>query len=203
MTNDIQTLKDDIAYLKALADSGQGKSLGGGIILMAAGLLYASASVVQWMAMAHVGTVGGAASNLAWIIATLVFMAVLMAVKLRWRAEGWGSNSASVAWKGVGIGCFFIFAALALATWRSQSALLIEFAPSIVFILYGAAWIAMGTALRLNWVQVTGWASFAGALITAWFIGQASSYLIYAAGLIVLAFLPGLIFALQAQRAGA
>jgi hypothetical protein len=98
------------------------------------------------------------------------------------------------------MGCFFIFVALAIATWRSQNMLLIEFSPSIIFILYGAAWMTVGALLHKGWVQLTGWASFIAAGITAWFIGQAVSYLIYAAGLMLLVFLPGLVFALNAPR---
>lgn len=202
MTDDIQTLRDDIAYLKALADGGQGRDALGGVLGMGAGGFFGAASLVQWLAMQHLIPLTQEAASLAWLIATAAFFVLLAIVKLRWRSEGTASGAAGFAWQGVGIGCFVIFAALALASWRTQSPLLILFAPSIVFVLYGAAWIAAGAALRRGWVQLTGWASFAASGLTAWFIGEPVSYLIYAAGLILLAFLPGLVFVLKARRTG-
>jgi len=197
MTDDIQTLRDDIAYLKALANGGQGRDLSGGILLMVAGLLFAAASLIQWLAMERLLP---NMANLAWLVATLLFMALLAAMKLRWRSEGSSGGASAYAWQGVGMGCFFIFVALAIATWRTQSMLLVFFAPSIIFILYGAAWTAVGAALRKGWIQLTGWGSFLAAGVVAWFIGQPVSYLIYAAGLLLLAFLPGLVFVLNAPR---
>jgi hypothetical protein len=200
MTDDIQSLRDDIAYLKALADGGQGRETSGGVLLMGAGLLFGGASLFQWLAMERLLPIGPDVANLSWLIATLLFLGLLIGMKLRWRSEGSSGGAGGYAWQGVGMGCFFIFVALAIATWRTQNMLLVFFAPSIIFILYGAAWTAVGAALRKGWVQITGWASFIAAGITAWFIGQAVSYLIYAVGLMLLAFLPGLIFALNAPR---
>ncbi len=202
MTDDIQSLRDDIAYLKAMADSGQSRGFGGGVLLMGAGAIFAAASVLQYFAMAHVGSITMATASLGWLAATATFMAVLVAVKLRWRADRAPSGSANVAWKGVGIGCFAIFVALALASWRTQSPLLIEFSPSIIFVLYGAAWIAAGSAMRRAWMEWAGWGGFVAAGITAWFIGQPVSYLFYALGLMLLAFVPGVIFVTTASRAG-
>jgi hypothetical protein len=202
MTDDIQSLRDDIAYLKAMADSGQSRGAGGGVLLMGAGVIYGAASVVQYLAMEHQVALTMQAASFGWLIATVAFMALLIAVKLRWRADGSSSGAANVAWKGVGIGCFAIFVALALASWRTQSPLLIEFSPSIIFVLYGAAWIAAGTAMRRAWMQWTGWGGFLAAAITAWFIGEPVNYLIYALGLMLLAFVPGVLFVMKAPRAG-
>jgi len=202
MTDDIQSLRDDIAYLKAMADSGHSRGAGGGVMLMSAGLLYSIASLVQYLAMQHVVPVTMQTASLGWLVATVAFMAVLGAVKLRWRSEGSSAGAAGVAWQGVGMGCFFVFVALALASWRTQSPLLIQFAPSIIFVLYGAAWISAGAAMHKSWMHLTGWGGFIAAGITAWFIGEPVSYLIYAAGLVLLAFIPGVWFVLEARRSG-
>jgi hypothetical protein len=202
MTDDIQTLRDDIAYLKALADGGHGRSASGGAIMMGAGAFFGAASLVQWLAMRHSLAVDQAAASGGWLVATAAFAALLAIVKIRQRAAGSSPATAGYVWQGIGVGCFVLFVLIALATWRSQSPLLIQFAPSIIFLLYGAAWIAGGTAMRNGWFQLTGWASFAAAGLTAWLIGEPVSYLIYAAGLMLLAFAPGLVFVLKAQRTG-
>lgn len=202
MTDEIQSLRDDIAYLKAMADSGHSRGAGGGVLLMSAGLIFSAASLVQYLAMQHAAAVSMTAASLTWLAATLAFLVVMAAVKLRWRAEGSTAGAAGVAWKGVGIGCFFIFVALGVASWRTQNPLLIQFAPSIIFVLYGAAWLAAGAAMHRTWMESTGWGGFLAAVVVAWFIGQPVSYLIYAAGLILLAFIPGLMFVLKARQAG-
>ena len=202
MTDDIQSLRDDIAYLKAMADSGHSRGAGGGVILMSAGLLFGAASIGQYLAMQHVIPVTMASAGFGWLVAAVAFLAMLALVKLRWRSEGSSAAAPSAVWQGVGMGCFFIFVALALATWRTQSPLLIEFAPSIIFILYGAAWIASGAAMRQSWMQFTGWGGLVAAGVTAWYIGQPVSYLLYAIGLILLAFIPGVLFVLKARRTG-
>ncbi len=195
MTDDMQTIRDDIAYLKGMAEAGRdGDGVGGSVILMAAGGLFGAASVVQWAALTGSFGATGVASNLAWLAAMLLFVAVLIAAKLRRGPASGSPQSAGLVWKGVGIGCFFIFAAIAAATWRTQTATLINFSPSIIFVLYGAAWMAAATISRKLWLHITAWGSFAASILTAWFINQPVDYLIYAAGLILLAFLPGLIF---------
>ena len=194
MTDEMQTLRDDIAYLKGLAEAGRdGANSGGSIILVAAGGLFGAASVVQWAALT--GSFGATAltSNGAWLIAMLLFFAVLIGAKLRRGPATGSAQSAGLAWKGVGIGCFFIFAAIAAATWRTQNATLINFSPSIIFVLYGAAWMVAATVSRKVWLHLTAWGSFAASILTAWFINQPVDYLIYAAGLLLLAFLPGLV----------
>jgi len=202
MTDDIQALRNDIAYLKAMADSGQSRSVGGGVMMMGAGVIFGAASVLQYLAMEHLVSMTMTTASFGWLIASVAFMILLVAVKLRWRASGTPSAVANVAWKGVGIGCFAIFVSLAVASWRTQNPVLIAFAPSIVFVLYGAAWIAVGSAMRRPWMQWTGWGGFLAAAISAWFIGEPVNYLLYALGLMLLAFVPGVLFVVKAPRAG-
>ncbi len=203
MTDDIQSLRDDIAYLKAMADSGHNsRGAGGGVLMMSAGLFFAAASIGQYLAMQRAVPMTMETASFGWLIATVAFIAVLIAVKLRWWSDGSSPGTAGFAWQGIGMGCFFIFVALGLASWRTQSPLLIEFSPSIIFVLYGAAWISVGAAMHQTWMQVTGWGGFVAAGITAWFIGQPVSYLIYAGGLMLLAFVPGVLFVLEARRTG-
>jgi hypothetical protein len=201
MTEDIQSLRDDIAYLKALADDGQNSGAVGGWIMIAAGLSFGLASVVQWAALTHVPGVTGLVSNGAWLAALLVFFAVLFTVK---RGHSAGANRpTSLAWQGIGWGLFVLFVAIALATWRTQSPTILYFAPSIVLGLYGAAWSTAAALTKKGWLWLTAGGSFLASLISAWLIGDTAEYLFYAAALVLLAAAPGMVFVAADRRIAA
>jgi len=199
MTDDMQAIRDDLAYLRALAEDGRGGAERGGAIGLAAGLIFATCSVVQWAGL--VGLVGGAITNGTWMVGMLAFFAVLFVVKRRTGPLSGRGRPASVAWMGVGWAIFALFAALAVATWRTQSPLLIYFAPSIILALYGAAWTVAAAVSGKGWVKLTAIGSFVGAVVCAWFIADPVQYLIYAAGLLLLAALPGFVMMRQEARA--
>jgi hypothetical protein len=191
MTEDIQTLRDDIAYLRALAAGGGEASFSGYAIMVAAGGLYGIAALVQWAALARL--VPPAASTIAWGVAMVGFLIVLFVTKQRQSATD-RSRAMPRAWAGIGWGLFVMFLAIGLATWRTQSVLLISFSPSIVMGLYGAAWSTAALISGRRWLWVTAFGSFAFALLSAWLIGETVQWLVYAAGLFLLAMVPGLVF---------
>ena len=193
MTDDLQTLRDDIAYLKDLADAGRNGSTTGGFIMAAAGTTFGIASLFQWAALS--GAFGGTQTlaNWAWIVSMGVFFTILFLAKRRQGAAGETRRPTGLAWQGIGWAIFCIFVAISIATWRTQSPVLITFVPSIIFTLYGAAWMVPAAMSNKAWLWLTALGSFAMALVNAWFIGQPVAYLIYAIGLFLLAALPGLI----------
>ncbi len=193
MTDDLQTLRNDIAYLKDLADAGRNGSSTGGFIMAAAGTTFGIASLFQWAALS--GAFGGTQgiANWAWIVSMLVFFAILFVAGRRKGAAGENRRTTALAWSGIGWAIFVVFAAISLATWRTQSPVLITFAPSIIFALYGAAWMAPAAMTGKAWLWATALGSFAMSLVNAWFIGEPVAYLLYGLGLFLLAAVPGLI----------
>jgi hypothetical protein len=189
MTDHMQTIRDDLAYLRALAEEGREGGERGGAFGVAAGVIFAACSVVQWAALT--GRVPPAVSNGVWIGGTLLFFVTLVVLKRRLGPVTGRGRAASVAWQGVGWACFTLFAALAVATWRTQSMLIVSFAPSIILALYGAAWTAAAAVAGKSWMKLMAAGSFVGAVICAWFIADPVQYLIYALGLLLLAALPG------------
>jgi hypothetical protein len=69
---------------------------------------------------------------------------------------------------------------------------LIGFAPSIVLVLYGAAWWVAASVSRLAWIRAVAAASFAAAIALGLLIGSTWVWLAYAAALILLTMVPGL-----------
>ena len=196
MTEEMQGLRDDIAFMRAMAAGGQDGTASGGAIMVAAGGFYGVASITQWAALERL--VSPLVSNLTWGAALIGFFVVLFATKRRQRVVD-SARPMSRAWGGIGWGLFVMFLAIALATWRTQSALLISFSPSIVMGLYGAAWSTAASLTGRRWLWITAYGSFAAALISAWLIGQTVQWLVYAASLFLLAMVPGLALMRQAR----
>ncbi len=195
MTDQMQTIKDDLAYLRALAEEGREGGGRGGAIGIAAGVIFAGCSLVQWAELS--GYVSGVVSNVTWMAGTLLFFVSLIVLKARMGETTGRGRAASVAWQGVGWAIFTLFIALAAATWKTHSPLLITFAPSIILALYGAAWSVGAAVSDKNWMRITAFGSFASAVICAWFIADPVQYLVYAAALLLLAALPGFIMMRQ------
>lgn len=197
MTDDVKAIRDDLAFLRALAEDGARTPLLGGAILAAAGGCYGTASLLQWLILTDVIDVPKVWLFGLWAIAVAVHMTLqgilIGKVAKRCGAESSANRTYHEVWSGVGIGCFVLIAALGLASWKAQTGLLIGFAPSIILVLYGAAWWVAASVSKLAWIRLVAIASFAAAIGMGLMIGSTSVWLAYALALFLLAFIPGLL----------
>jgi hypothetical protein len=197
VTNDqMQAIKDDLAYMRALADEGRRTPLLGGSILIAAGLIYGAASLAHWAAAAGVLDLPTAGLNVIWGVAVAVFLVALVVLKGRLGgkpgAAALSNKVSGAAWGGMGGASFAIGLSLFAAVYRTGDWIFMGLFPPVILALYGAAWI-VGAALSdrawMKWVAV---GSFASAVGSALLIGDTAQYLVYAAALFLLSVLPGL-----------
>jgi hypothetical protein len=201
MTDEMQSIRDDIAYLKAMADSGRDGAITGGWTLVAAGGLYGAASLVHWATLSGFGGLPPSTSSWGWLAALLGFFLVLFLTKRRGGADS-RPRAIAQAWQGIGWGIFFMFAAIALATWRTSSPILISFSPAIVLGLYGVAWWVAAAVTGKRWLVATAAGSFAASLISAWLVTDTAQWLFYAIALVMLALVPGLVVLREARARG-
>lgn len=202
MTDDqIQSLRDDITYMKALADEGSRGPLLGGSILVAAGLIFGSASVVEWAMAAGILNLPEIGHLYLWG-ATAVLFAIALVVLIR-RQKGRPGNLSPAnrafanAWMGVGLAIFAMSVSISVLGYQAGSDLPFTVFPSLIFALYGAGWAvsaAMSGQKWLWWPAIGGW--FA-APVLAWFVGDPVQWLVYAAGLVLLALVPGAVLMRQ------
>jgi hypothetical protein len=197
MTNDqMQAIRDDLAYMKALAEEGRRTPLLGGSILIAAGLIYGAAALAHWAVIADVLDVGPAALNVIWGVAVAAFLVALFTLKARLGgkpgASAVNNRVSGAAWGGMGGASFAIGLALFAAVAKTGDWIFMTLFPPVILALYGAAWI-VGAALSdrpwMRWVAV---ASFAAAVAAGLLIGTAEQYLVYAAAFLLLSVLPGI-----------
>jgi hypothetical protein len=200
MTDHMQTIRDDLAFLRALAEEGRESGGRGGAALLAAGLIFSACSVLQWAAVE--GLIGQAVATFAEKAGTALFLLILWVIHARSAAAG-RSRMASVAWQGVGWSILTLIVTLAVATWRIQSPIFTYLLPSIIFALYGAAWTVAAVISGRVWIRLTAAGSYLAAVACAFVITQPIQCLVFAAGLLLLGALPGFVLLRQGGQTAA
>jgi hypothetical protein len=203
MTHDqLQTIQDDLAYMRALAQEGRRAPLLGGSVLIAGGLIYGGAALAHWMIAAGVLDVPPISYSVLWLVAVVAFFVVLGALKRRMSqrpgATAANNRAYSIAWGGLGGATFGIAASLIIAAARMKDPVIMGLFPPVILSLYGGGWLVGAALSDRSWLRWVGFAAIAAALGTALLIGRDEQWLAYAAALILLAALPGYALARQA-----
>lgn len=207
MTDDIDTRPTDIAWIRSLAEEGANAPLGGGRILMAAGLIYGAASLVQWATVAHVAPFGPRQSNWIWLAATVAFLILTTMDKLflcpSSGVKTAANRAAQAAWACVGTGIFAMIASMAVVAWRvgPTGGILIALLPSLIMVFYGLGWGVSAAMVRSPRLMALSAASFISAVAIAALTGSNAQFLAYAAALFALMAVPGFLLMQAAGKA--
>jgi hypothetical protein len=199
--DDIKSMKDEIAYIKALAEEGRRTPLIGGAILIAAGLIFGAASIAHWLIETGVLAVPPIAYAVVWMGALAAFFACLVVLigrsKGRPGAASLVNQAVGAAWMGVGLLIFAMSISIAVISWRVQNPLLTLIFPSMIFAAYGSGWAVSATMSRARWQWALAIGAWAAAPLIATLVGTDWIWLAYAGGLFALALLPGVILVRQ------
>jgi hypothetical protein len=190
MSDQNQILRDDIAFMRELAEAGRSRTVRGGSVMVAAGAIFGTASLLIWAGLeSH--SVSANVLNLVWPVGAVLFF-ICLGVFLR-RIPGERSASLTgMAWSGLGWAIFTCVCSLILIAYRTgQWAAAAAIAP-VILSVYGAAWCIAGAATRTRWLYVCGAASFVAALINAWAVPEGNlMFLLYGLSLYALVAAPG------------
>ncbi len=199
--DDLRSMKDEIAYIKALAEEGRRTPMLGGGILIAAGLIFGLASLLHWAVQAGVLALPPVAFGVIWVGAMAVFFACLFLLIGRSKGRpGAGSlvnQATGAAWMGVGLLIFVMAVSIAVISWRIHSPVLTLLFPSMIFAAYGSGWAVSATMTKARWQWRLAIAAWIAAPAIALLTGTDWIWLAYAAGLIGLALVPGMILVRQ------
>ncbi|MDP2260775.1 MAG: hypothetical protein Q8J89_13775 [Caulobacter sp.] len=202
MTDDkMQNLKDDIAFMTALAREGSSTPLLFGRVMVSAGLIFGLGSVGHWMIDSGVLQVSPWFFMVNWLGAAALFGVAMTLILRRARSQpgfNAGVNKATgAAWSGVGFAIFAAWLGMTAIGLTSGNWQVMDVFPVLIFALYGAAWFVAGVLSGAGWIKLTALGSFAGAVLMGALSGTSWLMLGYAAGLLLLAVLPGLILMRQ------
>ena len=198
MTDHMQTMRDDLAFMRAMAAEGGQGSPKGGIIISAGGFLYGMAAMAEWASLTRRLPFGSTGVWAPWLVATVVFYAVLFftvrAIK-RGGAEGGAGRLVGAAWMGLGFAMFTIILSCVAAATVTQSPVVWASVPSVFLSIYGAGWTVAATASRKGWMAVVAVLSFLAAIGLGLIAQTTTAWLAYGAALMLLGGVPGLVLA--------
>jgi hypothetical protein len=203
----LQGLREDVAFMRSLAEQGRQAPLLGGSILAFAGAVFAPASLVHWGVVSERIDLGPWALNVVWLSAAAVFFAALFVLKGRMRRSVGFTTSANRAngqvWGGLGVASFALWGAFITASVRSGDWTVMDMFSVVILALYGAGWTVAAALFGRRWLNLVASAALILAVAAAWFVGRPEFYLVYAAALVLTALLPGLALMRQARAEAA
>ena len=203
---DIQSIRDDLAYMRGLADEGRQPSRGGGVILAAGGFAYGAASFAGWALLTGAAPGGAGVIWAPWVAASVVFYAVLFAQLRTLKREGAKAGTApatlsGLAWAAMGGAMFTLILAAVAANWVTGSPLVWAVIPSVFLALYGTGWTVAAAASGQGWMRNVALLSFASSVAIAFLAGSTGVWLAYGVALCALGGAPGLVLARKPRAA--
>lgn len=202
MTDQNQSLRDDIAFLRGLAEAGRDRPMMGGSILAATGLIYGGASLAVWLGQTE-NALRPLGVSIIWLGALALQVIVLVVLLRRMPRTGAGGQAtAGMAWSYLGAAILMMGVSVTIVGYRLALPNLMLVFPSVLMALYGAGWFIAAFATRQAWLKIVGYAAFAMSLVNAWFVDGPVIWLVYGVSLLGLLTVPGVILMRQSRKAG-
>lgn len=194
--SDENSLREDISYLRQMAESGRKGPIMGGIFLAGAGVVFGGACFLDGAMQTGLVPFRIGEGPL-WIGAGVVFTLFWLAMVVRMTRLKKPVSSApnatfGVIWSSCGAGVMVAFlTTLLVAEKMHVPAVAAAYVP-VIYAFYGTAWFASGALARKRWMFFAGLGSFLFAFVMAML--SATPWLILAMGLGLLALLtlPGI-----------
>ena len=201
--SDIQTIRDDLAYLRELVQGGEaGERRKGGVILAGGGFLFAACSLANWAATENLLPWPPSVLVWSWFLAMAVFVVFLVGVLSRGReAQSVRSRAIGMAWAALGSVIFTTVLSCVAANLATGSGAVWAVLPSVIFGVYGAGWTVSSTLSGRKWEAVVAFGAFSAAVAIAFLARSPWLNFAYAVGLVLLAGLPGLVLAKRPAKA--
>lgn len=206
MTDEIENAREDLAFMRALAESPDRHNHQMGFALFAGGLIYGFQTAVQWLV--HIGVVPLEGVFYAAFIAACSLAFFLVLGVMIWRGRGrkistTAGRAYEAAFQAAGLANLSIVLVFLAATFRSGSGEIWYFYTPLVFALQGAAWFVFFRLRKRAWLGLvaTGWfAAAVGLGLTT----HTSTYILVASlSLLTLLGLPGLVMMRLARQSDA
>lgn len=191
------SLHDELAYLKGLAENGAIGPFRNGASLVTAGLVYAVAAIAQYGAAIGLLPRTSLVSAIIWFGATVVFGALSTMFRFNrgeGKAKSVGARASAATWSGIGIAIMvFILTLIVIANVLKDFAAVSFLIAPVVLILYGIGWWVGGAIADRRWVKMTAFGSFLAAPLITLLAGRPEQLLAYAVCLILFTTVPGVI----------
>lgn len=201
---DEHSLREELSFLRHMAESGRRGPLLGGIFLAGAGVVFGGASFLDG-AMQN-GLVPFRISEATlWIGASGVFAAFWLAMFFRMMKNQKPIGTAQSAmfgtiWSACGAGVMVCFLTTLLIADASHTPVIKAAYVPVIYAFYGTAWFASGALARRRWMFLAGLGSFVFAFIVASLVMTSWLTIAMGIGLLLLLTVPGLKLAMDEAR---
>lgn len=194
---DDDTLRQDISFLRRMAESGRNGPILGGIFLAAAGVVFGLTCFVSGAGHAGLFPISGSTELYLWLGAFGVFAAAWLVIFLRVRAVDPQLSTTTTAtfgtiWAACGAGIMVTFITTFVVAYTIHTFIVLNTYIPTIFAFYGTAWLASSTLARRRWMYAVGGVSFVFALILAFLVGTLAQIGVMGLALLLLLTLPGL-----------
>jgi hypothetical protein len=204
MTQDIETAREDLAFIRDLVESGEQPNSTLGLTLLAAGIIFGVQTLVQWAEAAEIIQLPGSL-YLAMVVGfSLLFVAILSIVI--WRDRKTGPKTAigrasEAAFQATGLANLCLVAIfLSVSIRQSNPEVWYLYAP-VVFALQGGAWFVAARLRRRFWLAAVALGWFVAAIAMALTANTHTYILIASTALFTLMALPGWVMMRVAKKA--
>jgi hypothetical protein len=205
MTDHIQTIRDDLAFMKALASDDGRLPAAVGAHLLAGGLIFGVPIFPVWATLRGLLDLPHGWTGWVSLISTAFYIPVFFLIMLRQRKQGRlrSVEAFGAIWSSVGLTTVAILAVIFTAAARLHLPQIWQLWPAACFALYGAAWWSVGMVRRSWGLRLVALGSYATAVINGFLIGTPDLLLGCAVGILAWIAAPGFVLLLKAPRTAA
>jgi len=196
MTHDVQAIRDDLAFMRALAQEGRRAPLLIGHNLLVGGALYGTVCLFAWAVATRAIAAPFWVQGAIWFVVTPLYMGYGYIRRTQWRTPRPGATAITnravhAAWRGIGYAMLSLMAAFAIGAYQMKSAAPFGLFPSVVMAFYGLGWLVASAMSETRWLRAVSVISFIAAVVIALAADSKAEYLVMAAALYLLMALPG------------
>lgn len=189
-----ETIKDDVSFLRNLAEAGQDAPLAMGPYLIAGGGWFGVASLVIGLIESRI--IPGNASLMATVglggLLGFFLTLFLLLRRDRGQVQNLINETLSATWSAMGWGIFLFFVAITLAAIQTGEEPLLNSISLVVLTLYAVAWKISASVSRQAWMNIIVALTALSLLIVSLSVGSNYQWLAYAAALFLSGVAPGI-----------
>jgi hypothetical protein len=207
MASDLQSARDDLAYMRTLVTGSGPLQSTMGEAFMWAGSLYGGQCILHWLQTLHVMPEEGLGALAIAFVPTLVFCIALGFIIWKDRKKpsgGIASRALAAVFQGAGLANLVMAFVFAYGAQKAESFGLWLYHPIVVSMFQGVAWYVAWVILKRAWVGLVaaGWFVMTVSLGITVFGDIGSYLLVLGVGLILLMGIPGYVIWRSATKAG-
>jgi len=196
MVHDVQAIREDLAFMRALAQEGRRAPLLIGRSLLVAGLVFALASLACWLIAARVLALPQWSQSGVWVVAVGLYVPYAWTRACRRKEAQPGATAVTnravnAVWQGLGYAMLALFVAFWVVAVETRNYAVFSIYPSVMIAFYGAAWTVAAAMSELKWIGRVAAGCFLAAVVISFASASLLAYPATALALLLLVALPG------------